>query len=216
MSHAVIIVVVKGEEEIEEKVSEQMAPFDENGEWFKNGSRWDWWTIGGRWDGFFIGRNILKRNEINHLEMLADSYYSYVKNYNRAMEDKNVRPDMRSFLYGINEDESLNDYLTRKIGAATLSEAEKKHPNFFPHTRSFLNNQHWHESGRMGWFGSDISSECEIEGKKKPKKCLTKVNEKARIVTWNEEADIWKDKFFDRFIKPLSHDDVLVAVDYHV
>lgn len=33
---------------VKEEVTSLLAPYDENGEWFKNGSKWDWWTIGGR------------------------------------------------------------------------------------------------------------------------------------------------------------------------
>lgn len=32
-------------------VTQQMTPFDEQEEWFKEGSRWDWWEIGGRYTG---------------------------------------------------------------------------------------------------------------------------------------------------------------------
>jgi hypothetical protein len=56
MSHASLIVALSREQlnkagSVEKAVEFQMEPFDENGEWFKDGSRWDWWVIGGRFTG---------------------------------------------------------------------------------------------------------------------------------------------------------------------
>lgn len=59
MSHASLLVALSPEDvaraggDIERAVSHQMEPFDENGKWFRKGSRWDWWTIGGRYTGRF-------------------------------------------------------------------------------------------------------------------------------------------------------------------
>lgn len=58
MSHASVIVALSPEQiqehgGIQEAVSWNMEPFDENGEWFEDGSRWDWWVIGGRYTGKF-------------------------------------------------------------------------------------------------------------------------------------------------------------------
>lgn len=58
MSHASVIVAVSPESikqlgGIENAVAEQMYPFDENGECFRDGSRWDWYQIGGRYTGKF-------------------------------------------------------------------------------------------------------------------------------------------------------------------
>jgi hypothetical protein len=59
MSHASLIVALSPADiatcgGIEAAIAHQMAPFDENGEWFAEGSRWDWWQVGGRWSGFFL------------------------------------------------------------------------------------------------------------------------------------------------------------------
>lgn len=58
MSHAVVMIALQGidpgdRSAVDEAVAHQMAPFDENGEWFGDGSRWDWYLIGGRWTGYF-------------------------------------------------------------------------------------------------------------------------------------------------------------------
>lgn len=56
MSHASLLVAVdvvnpSDRSEVHAAVSFQMEPYDENGHWFKDGSRWDYWTIGGRYTG---------------------------------------------------------------------------------------------------------------------------------------------------------------------
>lgn len=59
MSHASILVALSPEDikeadnDIEKAIGHQMAPFNEGGEWFADGSRWDWWQIGGRFSGRF-------------------------------------------------------------------------------------------------------------------------------------------------------------------
>lgn len=58
MSHASVLVALSPEDVtlgIEQAIAFQMEPFDENGEWFKDGSRWDWYTVGGRYTGRLSG-----------------------------------------------------------------------------------------------------------------------------------------------------------------
>lgn len=54
MSHFSVIVLTKGEDPVAE-ATRLLAPYDEAGEWFADGSRWDWWVIGGRWTGSLDG-----------------------------------------------------------------------------------------------------------------------------------------------------------------
>lgn len=52
MTHFPVVVFTKtgtGEE-----VEELLAPYDEQGEFFRDGSFWDWWVIGGRWEGAMV------------------------------------------------------------------------------------------------------------------------------------------------------------------
>lgn len=37
------------------EVTRLLAPYDENDEAFREGSKWDWWVIGGRWTGSLDG-----------------------------------------------------------------------------------------------------------------------------------------------------------------
>ncbi len=58
MSHASVIVALseadmQGAKDLNEAIQFQMAPFDEQGEWGGEGTRWDWWMIGGRYSGRF-------------------------------------------------------------------------------------------------------------------------------------------------------------------
>jgi hypothetical protein len=49
VSHFVVWVLTEGPDD--DRVADLLAPYDENGEWFADGSRWDWWVVGGRWTG---------------------------------------------------------------------------------------------------------------------------------------------------------------------
>jgi len=54
MSHFPVLVLVDDDvarETAEAAVAPLLAPYNENDEWFAEGSRWDWWMIGGRWTG---------------------------------------------------------------------------------------------------------------------------------------------------------------------
>lgn len=54
MTHFATLVLVDEpltREQADEAVTPLLAPYDENGEWFAEGSRWDWWVVGGRWTG---------------------------------------------------------------------------------------------------------------------------------------------------------------------
>lgn len=58
MSHFSTLVIVEGpvtRETAQDRVAPLLAPYDENGHWFKDGSKWDWWQIGGRWTGALSG-----------------------------------------------------------------------------------------------------------------------------------------------------------------
>lgn len=57
MTHFLTLVLVDKKDNIDETVERLLAPYDENNEWFKDGSRWDWWVIGGRFTGALTGYN---------------------------------------------------------------------------------------------------------------------------------------------------------------
>lgn len=61
MSHASLLLALRPEDLIcagmdgDAAIAYQMEPFDENGQWLKNGSRWDWYVVGGRFTGKLDG-----------------------------------------------------------------------------------------------------------------------------------------------------------------
>lgn len=94
MTHFATIVLIGGEinpkdrAQVENAVIPLLAPYDENGEWFKDGSRWDWWVIGGRFTGLLDGYDPAA-DPINHepcdfceatgitTQAVADKYPAY-------------------------------------------------------------------------------------------------------------------------------------------
>jgi hypothetical protein len=61
VSHAVVVVLTETGDDGE--VTALMAPYDEDGTWFRGAdedrpeSKWDWWMIGGRWDDYIVPGN---------------------------------------------------------------------------------------------------------------------------------------------------------------
>jgi len=212
MSHATVIVALTGvdptnEQAVEAAVQFQLEPFDENGEWFRDGSRWDWYQIGGRYDGRLLGRNIAQRSELTK-EKLADSRAArFGEIWHAAEKELQENPDGKfvKSTYDVDPREtSLEDF--KKQGRQGVLTAY-----------AFLRNRHWNEAERMGWFGCSAKTECEIAGADtKDKKCVTKGENGARVVTWNVSEEAWDSKFYQRFVEPLPPDAVLVVVDYHV
>ena len=49
MTHFAVLVLTNEKDDIRAAVDKLLAPYDENGEFFREGSRWDWWEVGGRW-----------------------------------------------------------------------------------------------------------------------------------------------------------------------
>lgn len=211
MSHAVVIVAIDPKE-VEEKGSVeaaleyQMQPFDENGNWFKDGSRWDWYVIGGRWSGFFLGKDIIKVSEANPEEWREAKRKKLIENWKAAQADERSKNDdtFKYFVYGIEKDMTFDQYIAKFLpeGASISAPA-------------FLRERNWHENGRMGWFGVNTATECERDGKEAPRICRYKKG-KASTNTWNVDDAEWKAKYYDRFIKQCPDDWYLVVVDYHV
>jgi hypothetical protein len=53
MTHFAIVAILPSGSEVDDKLAQLMEPFDEAGEWGRDGSRWDWYVIGGRYTGLF-------------------------------------------------------------------------------------------------------------------------------------------------------------------
>lgn len=212
MSHARVIVAIdaKDAHDINAAVEHQMQPFDENGEWFRDGSRWDWWVVGGRFSGAFHGKDIMQVKLIDMDQLMQDKKQHLIETYSKAAtEDKNIR----MLVYDVDPDEiTLDEFLLKELNGVA-----------FPASYAFLRNRYWHEAERMGWFGSTAATECEIKARDKSdvetmiRRCKYKDPETgAAVVCWNEPWEVWNQEFYHRFIEPLPADTVLVNVDYHV
>lgn len=204
MSHATVLVALDCKpNEIQEAVGYQMQPFDENGEWFADGSRWDWWTIGGRWSGYFFDGDVIQVKGVHpnkfaakRLEQAQETWADYQK------EDAKHR----AFLFDIKDGTTKAEYLKSRTAS------------WFPAHHAFLHNLHWHEASRMGWFGCEAKTECEAAGKPDYHRCKAKAKgaPEAFVVSWGDDEETWNFKFHDRFIKTLAPETWLVTVDYHV
>lgn len=224
MSHATVLVAVDvvnptDREEIEAAVHFQMEPYDENGTWFRDGSRWDWYVIGGRATGFLTGYDPTKdpRN-IQTCWLCAGS---------------GIRPGgLQQFgqewfdaCHGCNGCNGAGKSVTWPTQFAPYDGDILQVKHFRPDSSfrpayAFLRERHWHEGERLGWFGGSAKTECELKQGDDPevltRRCLTIGDENARIVTWMEPYEIWQKSFLERFIAPLPPETVLVVVDYHV
>jgi predicted CxxxxCH...CXXCH cytochrome family protein len=223
MSHAVVLVAVDGPlDKIEEQVEHEMAPFDENEEWFRDGSRWDWYQIGGRFTGWISGydpetdpanREVC---ELCHGSGRRPDAASFGADWNKAANGCNG-------CHGTGERVAWPSQWKRHNGdiivVSAIDITKFKAPS------AFLTNRHWHESERMGWFGGSTYTECERKDMDKPQanpeawfgRCLHKDEATgARVICWNEPSEVWDAQFYKRFIEPLPESKYLVVVDYHV
>lgn len=215
MSHASLIVAIQGIDDlddidaIEAAVQHQMQPFDENGEWFADGSRWDWWQIGGRYSGKLMGNDVCRRSDLSDTE-IADFKEKRARNswaeYQEFLRDNPA--EIASFMYGFKPEDTLESYIAE--ARAELISAY-----------AFLKDRRWCENERLSWFASKGATECEIkaagQGIEYKGRCIHTDKELgAQIVNWSEDGSQWGRMFWPRFIRNLAPDTILVGVDYHV
>jgi hypothetical protein len=224
MSHAAILVAINGaftQEEVKEAVTEQMAPFDENGEWFGNGSRWDWWVIGGRYVGL-----------LDEYDPAADPANTEVCS---LCSGTGIRPGGREE-FGAEWFESVKGCNGCQGAGTHVAWSYQPHVQDIMRVKdvkrlirseplaayAFLRNHRWQERGRLGFFGETAPTECELKteaGKLVKSKCLFKgkwEGKTVRIVSWDEEREQWSANFYKRFVERLPDDEWLAVVDYHV
>lgn len=207
MSHASLIVAIDGstpEENIEDAVSAEMAPFDENGEWFRDGSRWDWWVIGGRYSGKLSTAsrqrvNYARKGDLDLAGMLSQRRDDLAKSWEEAM--KEADPALNKYIYGIGPNDTRESYIDKAIPLSAFA---------------FLSDLTWHERGRLGWFGTTIAPESGQESGTSILVSQATRLRQATIVTHNKVDDeAWEKTFYERFISSLPDDTWLVCVDYH-
>ncbi len=241
MSHAVVVVALDGglaHNEVSDALDAQMEPFDESGEMFKDGSRWDWFQVGGRWSYHLVAKpdsemviggpgaggppdHIPKRGcdgcrkkDLDLDAMAKLETRRARKTWSSWLAEKSKDKFMRQRVYGLKpEDKDEKSYVARVTADARRS------PVCGP---AFLCNHEWHERGRMGWWGCESNTEGGGSSDETPKGTSVLVSPsrlvKAKIVTHHElkANDQWSSKFWETFIAPLPDDWWIVMVDYHV
>ena len=187
-----------------------LAPFDENGTFFKDGSRWDWWQIGGRFSGRFHGYDVVRRHILHEDELVAWRKTQLEADYDAIMAD----PALKDF-----SDDAFFVATGFERGRSKLSYMEAFIP--YPVSASaFVRDQTWYENERMGWFGGTQPTECEIKAEKTGEaydgRCIATADGGAKIISYGDNDVVWARRFWGRFIQRLDPQTLLVLVDYHV
>ena len=203
MSHSSVLVAVDPTDNVQKAVEFQMAPFDENlaGEWFGDGSRWDWWQIGGRYEARLLGKDIIRRADVDLNQMRLDEIERYTTHWHKSQ--RYAGEAHYEFITGIEPGVSVEDYVQSKVKTG------------FPWFGAFLKDRTWHEHERLGWFGGSVKTECEIRGAETHVCLFENKNLGSKIYSW-QGNESWDDIFFKRFVEGLAPETLLVCVDYHV
>lgn len=160
MSHFPVLVLVEEDasdrEACESKAAELLAPYDENGEWFRDGSRWDWWMVGGRFCGMLDGYDPVadpRNQETCHLcagtgrreswpESVTEEWIEQCNGCNgcrgtgtRVVWPTNLAPHDGDVMAARDVDRSKMPYAPVAIVTP---------------------DGQWHEEVRVGWFGTEL------------------------------------------------------------
>ena len=205
MSHyATLVFVPAGTSDVQAKVTELLAPYDENDEWFREGSRWDWWVIGGRFTGMLDGYKPWE-DERNYepcrfcegtgttTQAVADQYPAYQEHVGKPCIQCNTPgrgdsegrfPGKVMRFAGFGFDHPGDIMPARAIDMDRI--------RFVP-TSVVTPDGEWHEQGRHGWFGTTMPDEHGNEPK---------------------EEDTWRREFSE--ILEANRGAIAVVVDCHV
>lgn len=176
MSHFPVLILVEEEvtrDTAEDVVTPLLAPYDENGECFREGSRWDWWQIGGRWtgaiaDGYEPADDIAnyeqcdlcagtgRRADWAKFEADSPGWLEWSGGCNGCM-GKGQRQKWPTQWAECADD-------VRRVSAMQfktyrwVEDGEDRERTFIP-TAIVTPDGKWHEQTRMGWWGISIPDE---------------------------------------------------------
>lgn len=155
MTHFTVVVFTKTGQE--DEVSQLLEPYNENGEFFADGSRWDWWTIGGRWDRAMLGskpRTVKVTCDIcNGTGRRPDGLERFGAEWVERMNGCNGCHGT-----GFREELAPEQAEGNVLPPAAIA------PDFVPW--AFVSpDGAWHESGRMGWFAVSESEDADWNAK---------------------------------------------------
>ena len=235
MTHAAVLIALPDgtpadRASVECEIAKQMAPFDENGECFADGSRWDWYQIGGRWTGKLDGYkpsedpknwehcDICNGTGTRHDEIARKQGFKLgecngcggIDRDPKRYGPKETQPPVgQRVTFGFAD----HDGDIQRLGAVR-SELEGK--AFY----AFLRDHNWHERDRCGWFGRKAYTEHgpqpDAVGPPDVLRFRKDDGHEAVITTHGEEGGHWEVRYYDRFLSDLPDDTLLVLVDYHV
>lgn len=194
MSHFGVLVIT--DDGSEDTVTELLAPYDENGTWFRDGSKWDWWVVGGRWTGYLDPTYDPYKDERNYercrfcegtgvtTQAVADEYPAYREHVGKPCIQCNAEHDgepapfpgkmLRFDLVPHPSDSGtpVRTILERGIDATFAVVTP---------------DGEWHERGSMGWFG---------------------------MSTDDKEVEAWRQEWHDLLV--MHQDKLATIVDCHV
>lgn len=191
MSHASLIVALSPEQ-IEEHsyiynaIMWNMEPFNENGEWFREGSRWDWWHIGGQYTAKFEPDYDPEKDPVNWADGEVKWPSKWVDHGNVVLrrEAEHLTDKLTAFAF-LKDRRWHESGRLGHFGCVTATECEIK-----------AEEQGKEFTGRCihkcGETGSQIISWNE------------------------SEDGHWDGLFWARFIRQLPAETTLVCVDYHI
>ncbi len=125
-------------------------------------SKWDWWVIGGRWSGElcvkdeWVDYGKIKDIEFDKMPNNKQKIYNNAILFWKLFVDEKEPANDKEKEYKENEiclfkkEYYLNRYKTKEYYAEICSTW---------YTHSLLYNGEWYESGEMGWFGCDSSTQ---------------------------------------------------------
>lgn len=166
MTHFAVVVFTKDRDDAMGSVEQLLAPYDEQGEWFAEGSKWDWWVLGGRWEGAMVNeRPVTVRvpcglcgatGKRDRAELVSkDPRYADDKEYAEWVEwcggcngcgGEGYREELAGSIYG--SPPGFGEQQARR----NILEATAIHPDFVP--AAFVTpTGEWVEAGAIGWFG---------------------------------------------------------------
>lgn len=165
MTHFATVVLVDKSDNLEEEVTRLLAPYDEEGEWGADGSRWDWWQIGGRFTGTLDGYEYWKdQRNYEHCrwcegtgttpQSVADQYPVYQDNVGKPCRQCNRDPEETPFPGSI-----LKFGLEPHRGdILPVSEIDFDRMRFVPSSIVTPDGE-WHERARYGMFAVQLPNE---------------------------------------------------------
>lgn len=172
MTHFAVLVLVQDRTNIELEISRLLAPYDENGEWGADGTRWDWYEIGGRFtgllDGYDPGMDPRNYEPCGYCkdgitdQATADKFPAYEHNVGKPCRQCNLRPDGSPHVrpegvpLGYRRTWFNAPHLAGDI--LPLSQVDVGKMEWVPSSLVTPDGE-WHERTRFGWWGSELPDE---------------------------------------------------------